>query len=117
MKLDTGTASRLRTRHKEAKIAYIKLNRQTPCPPRGAVPVNPWVLSEILSTLNTRFAFGHGGDHPGYVNVKFNPIPGVSNVELKPFILDCPGQSREIFRWRFHPKISRPTVSVTPSTT
>src|ERR1041385_1359550 len=24
----------------EAKIAYISLNTQTPCPPRGAVPVN-----------------------------------------------------------------------------
>src|ERR1700678_1635989 len=35
-----GTASRLRTRHQEAKLAYIQLNIQTPCPPRGAVPVN-----------------------------------------------------------------------------
>src|SRR2546427_4723062 len=24
----------------EAKLAYVKLNIQTPCPPRGAVPVN-----------------------------------------------------------------------------
>src|SRR6266700_6147795 len=24
----------------EAKITYVKLNTQTPCPPRGAVPVN-----------------------------------------------------------------------------
>ena len=24
----------------EAKLTYIRLNRQTPCPPRGAVPVN-----------------------------------------------------------------------------
>src|SRR5439155_4605909 len=40
-KIDAGTASRLRTRRKnEAKLAYFKLNIQTPCPPRGAVPVN-----------------------------------------------------------------------------
>ena len=25
---------------KEAKITYVRLNTQTPCPPRGAVPVN-----------------------------------------------------------------------------
>src|SRR6266567_7205083 len=24
----------------EAKLAYVRLNSQTPCPPRGAVPVN-----------------------------------------------------------------------------
>ena len=35
-----GLASRLRTRPKEAKLAYVTLNTQTPCPPRGAVPVN-----------------------------------------------------------------------------
>jgi hypothetical protein len=38
--MNAATASRLRTRHKEAKLTYIKLNIQTPCPPRGAVPVN-----------------------------------------------------------------------------
>jgi len=32
--------TRLRMRHKEAKLTYIRLNTQTPCPPRGAVPVN-----------------------------------------------------------------------------
>jgi YD repeat-containing protein len=40
MKLNAGTASRLRTQHKEGKLTYIRLNIQTPCPPRGAVPVN-----------------------------------------------------------------------------
>src|SRR5882724_9712736 len=34
-------ASRLRTLLKnEAKMTYVRLNSQTPCPPRGAVPVN-----------------------------------------------------------------------------
>jgi hypothetical protein len=37
MKMSTWMASRLRT---SWKLAYIKLNSQTPCPPRGAVPVN-----------------------------------------------------------------------------
>ena len=36
-KIYAGLASRLRTMR---KLAYIRLNRQTPCPPRGAVPVN-----------------------------------------------------------------------------
>lgn len=27
------------TSRREGKLAYIKLNSQTPCPPRGAVPV------------------------------------------------------------------------------
>jgi hypothetical protein len=48
-------------------LADIKLNRQTPCPPRGAVPVNP--RSRISSfTHNLQFVFGHGGDQPGYVS-------------------------------------------------
>jgi hypothetical protein len=33
------------------KAAYIKLNTQTPCPPRGAVPVN----SGRLGSFFTRF--------------------------------------------------------------
>jgi len=33
----------------KAKLAYIKLNSPTACPPRTAVPVNPWMLWEVLS--------------------------------------------------------------------
>jgi len=33
----------------KAKLAYIRLNNQTPCPPRGAVPVNQQMLWEALS--------------------------------------------------------------------
>jgi hypothetical protein len=56
------------------KLAYIKLNRQTPCPPRGAVPVNTRRLWEALS-LQPRLAFGHGGDRLSYVGVKAKSIP------------------------------------------
>jgi hypothetical protein len=44
------TWSRLRTLLKaKPKLAYIRLNSQTPCPPRGAVPVNQGCLWEALS--------------------------------------------------------------------
>ncbi len=47
----------------EAKLAYIKLNIQTPCPPRSAVPVNSraW-FRKCVSTQHARFAFDHGCD-------------------------------------------------------
>ena len=32
----------------EAKLTYVKLNRQTPCPPRGAVPVNTRMWLEVF---------------------------------------------------------------------
>ncbi len=39
--MNPGTASRLRTLlHAKPKLTYVKLNSQTPCPPRGAVLVN-----------------------------------------------------------------------------
>jgi hypothetical protein len=50
------------------KLAYIKLNRQTACPPRAAVPVNQGRgYADALSAQRVQFAFGHGGDHPSYV--------------------------------------------------
>jgi len=45
--------------------AYIQLNRQTPCPPRSAVPVNQGCRISSF-THGIQFAFGHGGDHPNY---------------------------------------------------
>ena len=51
----------------EAKLAYIRLNIQTPCPPRGAVPVNQGRTWEILSFCSFRIAFGHGCDCSSYV--------------------------------------------------
>jgi len=33
----------------EAKLAYIRLNSQMPCPPRGTVPVNQRRRLEVLS--------------------------------------------------------------------
>jgi hypothetical protein len=61
------------------KLAYIKLNRQTACPPRSAacravailrrlIPVNQGRgYEDALSTQRVQFAFGHGGDHSSYV--------------------------------------------------
>lgn len=40
--------SRLWTQPMEAKFAYLKLNSQTACPPRTAVPVNQAMFLEIL---------------------------------------------------------------------
>jgi hypothetical protein len=63
----------------EGELTYIKLNRQTPCPPRGAacralavlrrlIPVNQGCCRRSF-THNTRIAFSHGGDHPSYVAI------------------------------------------------
>jgi hypothetical protein len=53
------------------KARLLKLNRQTACPPRTAVPVNQG--RHISScTHNIQFAFGNDGDHPGYVRRKGN---------------------------------------------
>jgi hypothetical protein len=46
--------------------AYVKLNRQTPCPPRGAVPVNQECRISSF-THGFQFVFDNGGDQPGYV--------------------------------------------------
>jgi hypothetical protein len=66
--LDAGTASRLRTLPKEAKLGYLKLNSGTPCPSRGAVPVNPqaW-FRKFVSTQHAWFVFGDRCDHSRYV--------------------------------------------------
>jgi hypothetical protein len=60
-----------------SKITYIRLNSQTPCPPRGAarhavavqrrlIPVNPRVLSETLSLAT-----------PGSLSVMAATIPAM----------------------------------------
>jgi len=47
--------------------AYIKLNRQTACPPRAAVSVNQGGRLSFF-TLGLQFAFDSGGDQPDYVS-------------------------------------------------
>jgi len=66
--MSADTASRLRRLLKnEAKLAYVRLNNQTPCPPRGTVPVNQGRTWEAISFCSFRIALGHGCDYPGYV--------------------------------------------------
>ena len=55
----------------EAKITYVKLNNQMPCPPRGTVPVNQGCRSEALSLHDIRIAFGNGCDRSNYVATHF----------------------------------------------
>jgi hypothetical protein len=55
----------------QVKARLLTLNRQTPCPPRGAVPVNQACLGRFF-TLATQLAFGDGGDHSSYV-IRFLP--------------------------------------------
>jgi len=50
----------------KAKLAYIKLNSQTPCPPRGAVPVNQGCFGRFFHS-HIRIALGHGCDYFCYV--------------------------------------------------
>ena len=81
MKINAGTASRLRTLPNEAKLAYIKLNIQTPCPPRGAVPVNTgaWLGDFSLST-------------PGSLSVMDATVPAmfanVAPISIRPKGID-----------------------------
>jgi hypothetical protein len=37
----------------EGKFAYLKLNSQMPCPPRGTVPVNTRMLFGVFLQLTT----------------------------------------------------------------
>jgi hypothetical protein len=57
------------TSQSEAKLTYIKLNSQMPCPPRGTVPVNQAHGGRSF-TLQAQFAFGYGCDHSSYVGEK-----------------------------------------------
>jgi hypothetical protein len=68
MKINAEMASRLRTQHKEAKLAYIKLNRQMPCPPRGTVPVNQAHCGRIFHL-----------SIPGSLSVMAATIPAMSD--------------------------------------
>src|SRR5712692_9732843 len=66
----------------EAKLAYIRLNSQTPCPPRGAAcPAiarsdgGSRLTKDVVGgsfTLNTRIAFGDGCDRHSYVSAESN---------------------------------------------
>src|SRR5213596_542927 len=59
-----------------AKLACVKLNTQTPSPPRGAVPVNLGRTWEALSFCSFRIEFGHGCDRPAMLAV-FMPKRGL----------------------------------------
>jgi len=59
--------------HSEAKPPYFSLNTQTPCPPRGAVPVNQGRTWEAVSFCSCRIAFGDGCDRPNYVGHLHRP--------------------------------------------
>jgi hypothetical protein len=59
--------STMNTSQNEGKFVYVELNIQTPCPPRGAVPVNQGMTWETVSLCSLQIDFGHGCDHPNYV--------------------------------------------------
>ena len=48
----------------EGKIAYIRLNIQTPCPPRGAVPVNQGRAWKLFHSVPSGSNVGDGCDRP-----------------------------------------------------
>jgi hypothetical protein len=80
MRLDTEMASQLRTIR---KLASIRLNSQTPCPPRGAVPVNRVKVSGNFSFQRFQIAFGHGCDHFTYVNLEAGRRGFLSQLDLR----------------------------------
>ena len=49
------------------RTVYLKLNRETPCPSRGAVLVHHGKVWGSFSFQSFRFAFSNGGDHSVYV--------------------------------------------------
>jgi hypothetical protein len=63
-----------------AKLTYVRLNRQMPCPPRSTVPVNQGCGWRFF-TLRTQFAFGDGGDHTSYVSPKDSLIHRSRKIE------------------------------------
>ena len=74
-------AAKVASATNEIKACLLKLNRQTPCPPRGAVPVNQG--GGIGSfTHRTQFAFGHGGDHSKYVDRECSLVQSNGNPKL-----------------------------------
>jgi hypothetical protein len=45
------------------------------CPPRTVFPVNSRAgFDGFVSPQHVRFAFGHGGDQPGYVNFRLKQL-------------------------------------------
>jgi hypothetical protein len=69
------------------RTAYIKLNRQTPCPPRSALSVNQECRISFF-THGTLFAFDNGGDHPGYEGLSMKALVFRSSYlppELPPY--------------------------------
>src|SRR5436189_3712417 len=65
-----------------AKLACVKLNTQTPSPPRGAVPVNQGRTWEAFSFCSFRIEFGHGWDRPSYVARVYGKTPPAVNFLL-----------------------------------
>jgi hypothetical protein len=63
-RLNAWATSQRPARHKEGKLAYIKLNIQMPCPPRGTVPANSGRTSEIFHFVPSGPNFGIGCDRP-----------------------------------------------------
>ena len=68
---------------REAKISYVELNSETPCPPRGAVPVNQGKTLEVVSLCSFRFAFGNRCDCPGYVRANEYSRPKDLSCRMK----------------------------------
>lgn len=56
----------------EAKLTYVRLNSQTPCPPRGAVPVNQGRGFASMFHLST----------PGSLSVMAATVPAMSGSSV-----------------------------------
>ena len=65
-----GSFSATNASQSEAKLAYIRLNSQTPCPPRGAVPVNQGCCGRLFHSAT-----------PGSPSVMAATVPAMSGIE------------------------------------
>jgi hypothetical protein len=80
-----------------------RLNSQTPCPPRGAVPVNQERYWRLFHS-NGQFEFGHGCDHPSYVSRVWHHVQNVPRISF--VCLSGQRRSHRNDRGRYVPKIA-----------
>lgn len=79
----------------------IRLNRQTPCPPRGAVPFSTRArFCKSVSSQRARFAFGHGYETCSVGRVIYDRAGQIGKVADAGSFHLFPGRWLERVEWR-----------------
>lgn len=77
------------------KARLLKLNTQTPCPPRGAVPVNQGRAWEALSFWPFGIEFGNGCDRPVMSRLLMAKRPSACQSVRDPSVTDALNRDKE----------------------